>query len=673
MKTVDKIKALMSVDPLKQGKQEDLFVGHPFTLDYNKANVLVCDDDKERVKGIAQGTFLLAFYDNEETVEEAILLRALAPAKLPTDSAVISSMIEYYKDNLPTSGKSSKLDDFTRYEFSFSGLECRVLGTFYRNDQKKVEFGADLENFYSAHHYSVYKVNKDVLGFIVNQRDSPDIIPGNDNEFSIGHVRYSSSLRFQSKNPEDKAEVFIHPADLLGKRTALFGMTRTGKSNTVKKVIEATVQVSSKATQDLKNLDSAKTEEYLKSFDNGGAPKFPVGQIIFDINGEYANSNLQDGNAISDRYKDDVTKYSVLKKEGFTVMKVNFYKQIQSGFELVKSFLYDESGDYVKSLLAIDLTEPEKTDISAYTRWERKIAAYLCCLHAAKFPLPVDMGTIIFSGNDELNKLVKSDGSLKPDNGISFDDAVNWFTTVWDNYNSHKHFTDYRAKKGREWADEDLKALLVFLTRKRTPGGAVNVSGYQKLRGIVEQHTNTGVKPFEEEIIEKLREGKIIIIDLSQGNPKIQALYSEILCQKIFNHSMNRFISNLPNNFIQFYFEEAHNLFPKKDDKDLSQIYNRIAKEGAKLNLGMIYATQEVSSISSNILKNTQNWFIAHLNNEDEIKELRKYYDFDDFADALIRFSAKNDKGFVRMKTYSNPFVVPVQIDKFSVETSKQS
>lgn len=673
MKTVDKIKVLMSVDPLKEGKKTELFVGHPFTLDYNKANVLICDDDKERVKGIAQGTFLLAFYDNEETIEEAILLRALAPAKLPTDSAVISSMIEYYKDNLSTSGKSSKLDDFTRYEFSFSGLECRVLGTFYRNNVGKVEFGADLENFYSAHHYSVYKVNKDVLGFIINQRDSPDIIPGNDNEFSIGHVRYSSSLRFQSKNAEDKAEVFIHPADLLGKRTALFGMTRTGKSNTVKKVIEATVQISSKATQNLKNIDLKNTEEHLRSFDTGGAPKFPVGQIIFDVNGEYANANLQDGNAISDRYKENVTKYSVLKKEGFTVMKVNFYKQIQSGFELVKSFLYDEIGDYIKSLLAIDLTEPEKTDVSAYTRWERKIAAYLCCLHAAKFPLPVDMSTIRFSGKDELNKLVKSDGSLKPDNGISFDDAINWFTTIWDNYNSHKHFTDYRIKKGREWADEDLKALLVFLTKKRTPGGAVNVSGYQKLRGIVEQHTNTGVKPFEEEIIEKLRDGKIIIIDLSQGNPKIQALYSEILCQKIFNHSMNRFISNLPNNFIQFYFEEAHNLFPKKDDKDLSQIYNRIAKEGAKLNLGMIYATQEVSSISSNILKNTQNWFIAHLNNEDEIKELRKYYDFDDFADALIRFSAKNDKGFVRMKTYSNPFVVPVQIDIFSVETPKKS
>jgi hypothetical protein len=61
--------------------------------------------------------------------------------------------------------------------------------------------------------------------------------------------------------------------------------------------------------------------------------------------------------------------------------------------------------------------------------------------------------------------------------------------------------------------------------------------------------------------------------------------------------------------------EEPHNLFPKKNESDLTPIYNRIAKEGAKLNLGLVYATQEVSSTSANVLKNTQNWFVSHLNN----------------------------------------------------------
>jgi DNA helicase HerA-like ATPase len=172
-------------------------------------------------------------------------------------------------------------------------------------------------------------------------------------------------------------------------------------------------------------------------------------------------------------------------------------------------------------------------------------------------------------------------------------------------------------------------------------------------------------KPFSVDILERLRAGEIIIADLSQGDPAIQRLYSERICNQIFFDAMSRFVSQTPNNFIQFYFEEAHNLFPKRDDKDLSQIYNRLAKEGAKLNIGLAYATQEVSSISANILKNTQNWFIAQLNNEDETREIKKYYDYADFTEALARFSASIDKGFVRMKSYSNPFVVPVQIDRF--------
>ena len=158
--------------------------GIPSHLDYNKANILVCDDDKERVKGIAQGTFLLAFYDNEETIEEAILLRALAPAKLPTDSAVISSMIEYYKrQSTYFPEKAQSLTILHVMNLAFQDWNVEFWEHFYRNNIGKVEFGADLENFYSAQHYSVYKVMKEVLGFIVNQRDSPDIIPGNDNEF----------------------------------------------------------------------------------------------------------------------------------------------------------------------------------------------------------------------------------------------------------------------------------------------------------------------------------------------------------------------------------------------------------------------------------------------------------------------------------------------------------
>ncbi len=663
MKVNDELQKIFSTDILVDGRNDDLYVGSPFALDYNACSVLVCDDDKKKVEGVPQGCFLLAFYDNEEVVEEAILLRALNPAKLPTDNSTVSSMIEYYKDNLPTSGKASKLDDFTRYEFSFSGLQCSVLGTFYRNDGK-IEFGADLENFYAAHHYSVYKVKDDVLGYIVNQRDSPDIIPGNPNEFDFGCVRYSSSRRFQIK--EESARVYMNPADLLGKRTALFGMTRTGKSNTVKKVIEATVGISSNAKHELKDFDGD-VESNLKPLDDNGAPKYPVGQIIFDINGEYANPNMQDeGTAIYEMFKDYVTRYSVVDKKDFKVMKVNFYEDIWNGFELINGYFsaVGYSSGYLENFLSVDLSLPSDYDgfNSSSVRYNRKIAAYKCCLYKAGYPVKSD--NIKFKGSSEIDSQVGPKG-IDPSKGISYDEACTWFEWVWENFD-----VDRRNDKGKQWADEDLKSLLAMLTGYRSPGNKNKVYGFKALNrsDLSALHTNKTDSSFEVDIIKLLREGKIVIVDLSQGNPQVQRTFSDKICKRIFNDSMVNFTSTEPNNFIQFYFEEAHNLFPKKDDKDLSQIYNRIAKEGAKLNIGMIYATQEVSSISSNILKNTQNWFIAHLNNDDETRELKKYYDFSDFTDSLTRFSAKNDKGFVRMKTYSNPFVVPVQIDKFSVK-----
>jgi uncharacterized protein DUF87 len=661
----DVMQKIAKVDLFKRDKtgevQTGMFVGRPFAVDYGKALVLVADAWKQRAKGIPQGSFLLAYYENEDDVSEALLLRVIGPTKLPTDIEVISSMIEYYKDNLKTSGKNSQLDTFTRFEFSFSGIECRILGSFYCNTNGQIRFGADVENFYSAHNYVVIKPNGNVLELIANFREGE--VVGTPTDIKIGRVRYSSSKRFQEQ--EDNVSVYVNPKDFLGKRTALFGMTRTGKSNTVKKIIQATVAMSEKSVYKAEKLDDKKVTE-IDPFNKDGIPLFPVGQIIFDINGEYANQNLQDeGTAISEMFSKIVTRYSVLQKEGFKVLKVNFYNDIISGFELIKGHLDADTSDYVKSFLAVDLGEPEdKTDYSAQTRYGRVKAAYLCSLYRAGFRPPKDF-KVKFDGEATTLNVLAKDSGIDPSKGITLQDAVNWFTAVWEHYDDLEFLKNYKKKKGHEWADEDLKALLVFLTRKSKPGSNSLVNGYLKIRSVQDLHTDTVGKPFETEIIDELRKGGIVIVDLSQGDSDIQRLYSERICRYIFSDGMSRFVRARPNNFVQFYFEEAHNLFPKKDDKDLSQIYNRLAKEGAKLNIGLTYATQEVSSISSNILKNTQNWFIAHLNNEDETKEIKKYYDFGDFVESLVRFSERNDKGFVRMKTYSNPFVVPVQVDRF--------
>ncbi|MBE9174408.1 DUF87 domain-containing protein [Synechocystis salina LEGE 06155] len=649
-----------------------LFIGRPFRLTYSRAEILVADAWKQRAKGIPQGCFLLAYYDNEPNEQmnsEAILLRVIQPTRLPTDQEVISSMVEYYKDDIRTgTNQRSQLDTFTRYEFSFSGLECSILGSFYIDGSGKTRFGADLENFYSAHNYSVIKPSPEILKAIVNYRESGT--PGGVGDIKIGKVRYSSSRRFQQT--EEDIPVYVQAPDFAGKRTALFGMTRTGKSNTVKKIIQSCAEMSDNAPLEL-DKSQENPEEVLKPLTEDNNPKYPIGQIIFDINGEYANPNLQDqGTAIFDLYQEQTVRYSTVPKEDFREMKVNFYREIENGFEIIKNYptIAGDRTRFVTNFKSVDLIKPEdyQNNHSARTRYDRKIAVYLCCLYRAGFQISNNF-RIKFSANQDIRNDVNP--NINPSSGLSLEDAANWWENLWNIYDSDPNstFNNYRQEhEGREWADDDLKALLVILTRRSNSGGSANCAGFRILRPILEQHTSTNQEPFDQDILNNLRQGNIVIVDLSLGNAEIQTMFSERICQRIFVDAISRFTSTQPNNFIQFYFEEAHNLFPKKDDKNLSQIYNRLAKEGAKLNLGLIYATQEVSSISSNILKATQNWFISHLNNEDEIKELKKYYDFSDFTESLIRFSQDTDKGFVRMKTYSNPFVIPVQIDRFPPE-----
>jgi hypothetical protein len=162
------------------------------------------------------------------------------------------------------------------------------------------------------------------------------------------------------------------------------------------------------------------------------------------------------------------------------------------------------------------------------------------------------------------------------------------------------------------------------------------------------------------EIYGHLEKGRIVILDLSVGPYEVRTVLAKRLASHIFHASHRTLISGMCPPHVVLYVEEAHNLVGKKDE--LYDVWPRIAKEGAKANLAFIYATQEPSSVHPSILANTENWFVTHLNNEDELRSLDKFYDFSDFH---VSLKTAQDVGFARLKTLSSPFVMPVQIDKF--------
>ena len=384
----------------------------------------------------------------------------------------------------------------------------------------------------------------------------------------------------------------------------------------------------------------------------------PIGQLIYDLNGEYANANQQDSGSIAEIYSEECIRYRMVPAEGFQPILNNFYEQISDGYTTICETINESpnsSAVDIKTFLNTSFDEPDKQDRSLHYKWQVRVAIYKALLYTAGFDCDSNY-RISFPTNRDVRNIV--DESVSSTSNLTLEQAKEWFLKA------REHRKELLSSSGKLWLEDDCASMLNMMACKNSDDRYFN--GYKVLFGAKMYHTKKRTVDVSEEIYTHLCNGKIVILDLSVGNAVLREKLSKKIAAYIFNASMDCFTRGETPPNIVLYIEEAHNLIGKENK--LTDTWPRIAKEGAKYRISLVYATQEVSSVHPNILANTENWIVSHINSEREIRELAKFYDFSDFAKSLLR---SQDVGFSRVKTLSSPFVVPIQIDKFDPEQIK--
>ena len=169
---------------------------------------------------------------------------------------------------------------------------------------------------------------------------APALIP-------MGVVRYSATWRRAAEAGYDRCPVNVRVTDFISKKTAVFGMTRAGKSNTNKTIATAVFE------------HSARTGK-------------PIGQLIFDPQGEYARVNKQDKTGLSLLgLGTDLVKIYTMRPDPDNRQEyplgVNFYAadQLPLAWDLVIDALAEENTAYANAFKSAKILDPERGDFPA--------------------------------------------------------------------------------------------------------------------------------------------------------------------------------------------------------------------------------------------------------------------------------------------------------------------
>ena len=254
----------------------DNLLGFLLKLDYQGMDIATCDPWKRKCGGVPRNSFILvkigeSYRHKDRYISKRIILaRVTNSIPTPLDGDILNTLFEVHKAQVFP-------DPYTTKELQWSALKGSIIGTFFDNDGERIGFGNDVDTYFSAHAYEVYSPLPNHLELLINSFvDSNDALP-------IGNLRYTET---PNKSNDIEVKINVDPKDFIGEsygqRTALFGKTRFGKSNTIKVIADSILNSSSSP-----------------------------GQLIFDPSGEYTYWNEQDKGSLFTCHNQKSVRYSL--------------------------------------------------------------------------------------------------------------------------------------------------------------------------------------------------------------------------------------------------------------------------------------------------------------------------------------------------------------------------
>lgn len=515
--------------------------------------------------------------------------------------------------------------------------------------------------------------------------------------FEIGTLKYGTFPEYTEKfyGGKNTVPVQFNAANLLRKRTGIFGKSGYGKSNTVKTVLGMM------------------------------ATQFPnCGQLIFDTNGEYAMENDQNDGFMDIFYEAGIKGKTVL----YTARKIHDAKKQKFGANSFKQLRFDVFENITASI-DIVLSNLAGATVPMYLQaWvneaqgvddQRELFAnvknkgivwgiwFKACMDAGMVPLneqtslhPLTvskkfLNEMVNFGNDDEDEGLEDEAS--EEKASSFDDLTAeqkkaMLTQLGIVESNGRYITkniETMARYG-EWYVAEVKKREKKKKNGEDEGsqdsGSSSIKGYTELAayyrrlyqlkayniGQLSESEKKGAKSISlgDSVWQDLCDKKIVMIDLASVPGNVSKCISEQIASNLLNKASAMFgDSEQQEKFRNFdvlcFIEEAQNYLSPEQVKNGSGIYERLAKEGRKFHIGLVYVTQQPSAIDEKITSQTENIIAMHMSNGADTGMLFRIKDkFDELTCKFLKDEAQKGLAYLYAEPHQ-PFVLPAQIHKF--------